>query len=64
MLYFGRSTVNMRLHYGRKALGCVYQMCPRTNDTVRHIKRMMRSAEGVCNIQTSKIVEKEMMIEV
>lgn len=30
MLYFGRLTVNMRLHDGRKALGCVYQMCQRT----------------------------------
>ena len=30
MLYFGRSTVNMRLHDGLKALGDVYQMCQRT----------------------------------
>ena len=29
MLYLGRSTVNICVHGGRKALGCVYQMCQR-----------------------------------
>lgn len=34
MLYFGRLTVNMRLHDGRKAWECVYQMCQRTTKEV------------------------------
>lgn len=65
MLYFGRSTVNMRVYGGRESEGVRLSDVPEEKVSVWHIKEIgVFGRAWVVNIYTSKMAEEEMMGEV